>query len=102
MKRTILVLVGMVGLGGCSVMGGVCDEAQVNLQYTHISHPLAGWPFGEKSEEDAVHSVGPLARCTRGRGYLEGGVGWKVKESGFYGPELTGTLNVGVTLWRSR
>jgi|ERR1044072_80997 hypothetical protein len=89
-------------LTGCSVIGRMCDEKQVALQYTHVSHPFAGWPFGEKDEEDAVHTVGPVGRCTHGRSYVDIGVGYKVREAGFYGPEVTGTVNVGITLWKSQ
>lgn len=92
----------ILALSGCSVVGKLCDEKRIDLEYTHVSHPFAGWPFGPENEEDAVHTIGPMGRCTMGRGYVDMGVGRKIVESGFYGPELTGTVNVGVTLWSSK
>ena len=87
---------------GCTSVRSVCDESRVDFQYTHVSHPFAGWPFGPEDEEDAVHTIGPVARCTVGRGYVDLGAGRKITESGFYGPNLTGTVNIGVNLWSSR
>lgn len=98
MKRIILIF-GLGLVSGCSVIGGLCDEAKVSVEYTHISHPFAGAPFGPAVEEDAVHTAGPIGRCERGRGYVEVGTGWKLRQGGFYGPDLTGTLNIGMTLW---
>lgn len=99
--KTLIVIGLAVMASGCSVMGGMCDETRVDLQYTHVSHPLAGAPFGPKEEEDALHTLGPMGRCTVGRGYVDLGVGYKLRDAGFYGPELTGTVNVGVNLWNS-
>lgn len=93
------LLAGVLALSGCSVIGGVCDQAQISVEYTHVSHPLAGAPFGPRTEEDALHTVGPVGRCDMGRAYVEGGLGYKVRDGGFYGPDLTGSFNVGVKLW---
>jgi hypothetical protein len=101
MKR-ILIFTASLALSGCSTVGRVCDEASLGAEYEHVSHPFAGYPFGEKVEEDALHTVGTIGRCSMGRAYVEGGVGYKVRDGGFYGPDLTGTLRVGVTLWESK
>lgn len=99
MKVLILGLT-VLALGGCASVGRMCDEAGVGLEYEHVSHPFAGYPFGEAVEEDALHTAGVVGRCSMGRTYLEGGMGYKVRDGGFYGPDLTGVVRVGVTLWR--
>lgn len=102
--RLLAILITSTLASGCSGLGleRMCDQAKISVEYTHISHPLAGYPFGPGTEEDAVHTAGPMGRCDMGRAYVEGGLGWKVRDAGFYGPELTGTLNVGVTLWEMK
>jgi hypothetical protein len=89
-------------LSGCSTIGGVCDETRIEARYSHVSHPFAGPPFGPKEEEDALDTIGPMGRCTVGRGYVEIGTGWKLGDGGFYGPGLTGTMNIGMVLWESK
>ncbi len=98
----ILIVGMMLGLGGCAGAGHVCDEMSLRGEYEHVSHPFAGFPFGAKDEEDALHTIGTVGRCSMGRGYVELGTGYKLREAGFYGPELTGTVRVGVELWKSR
>lgn len=100
MRTFILAGLAAFGLGGCGTVGRMCDEARVGLEYEHVSHPFAGYPFGAAVEEDALHTVGTIGRCSMGRTYLEGGVGYKVRDGGFYGPDLTGVVRVGVTLWK--
>lgn len=101
-KATAAALITVLAsfLSGCATIGGYCDEQRIAAEYDHTSHPLAGWPLGEKNEEDALHQVSVLGRCTHGVGYAEIGMGYKIREAGFYGPEMTGTVRVGVTLWR--
>lgn len=96
----IVILCASLLAGGCASVGRVCDEIQINEEYEHVSHPLAGWPFGAKGEEDALHQLNTIGRCTRGRTYVEGAIGYKLTDGGFYGPDLTGTLRVGVNLWK--
>lgn len=86
---------------GCMTVN-VCDRTTIGTEYEHVSHPLAGWPQGDRDEEDALHQLNGIGRCEMGRGYVEGGVGWKVRNGGFYGPEMTGTIRVGVRLWESK
>lgn len=95
-----ITLAAVVLLSGCSTVGRVCDEIQINEEYEHVSHPLAGYPFGEAVEEDALHTLNTIGRCSMGRTYIEGGLGYKIRDGGFYGPDLTGTLRVGVNLWK--
>lgn len=101
--KTLGVVVMCVAMTGCAGMGRLCDETRLDAVASHTSHPFAGRPFGEPEEEDALNTIGAVGRCTVGRGYVDLGLGRKIGgDTGFYGPGLTGTVNVGVTLWRSQ
>jgi hypothetical protein len=94
MKSTVVLYVIFAALTGCSV---VPDKAGVEL--FHASHPLAGPPFGPTSEEDSLDILQGTTRWQRGRVYGEIGLGYKLKDGGFYGPDFTFTGRVGVELW---
>jgi hypothetical protein len=69
------------------------------LEVEHVSHPLAGQPFGPRTDEDALTQAHALASWRRGVGYVEAGIGWNLRGEGgggFYGPALTGTVRAGV------
>lgn len=84
-----VLLIGL--LGGCS---------SVRVEHEHVSHPFAGPPFGPLTEEDSLDTVNVIARKEHGRFYIEAGLGYKVNDGGFHGPDLTFTSRVGVELWR--
>lgn len=97
MKR-ILVLTMCLMSTGCALTNH-CDRTSIRLEYEHVSHPLAGRPFGPEREEDSLNHVGPIGRCDVGRVYTELTLGYKLADGGFYGPKLTGGVRVGVELW---
>ena len=88
----------MAGLWAMTATG--C--AGMRLEVEHTSHPLAGPPFGERSEEDSLNTVNVIKRIQKGRVYAETGLGYKIGDGGFYGPDLTATVRVGVSLEPSK
>jgi hypothetical protein len=86
-----LALTCLLALGGCTGL---------RAEYEHISHPMAGPPFGPRSEEDSLNQVNLCAvRATAGLRYSVFGetcLGVKLADGGFYGPELTSTVRIGV------
>lgn len=91
-----LVLLATTGCGSLDV----CERVEAGLAADHVSHPTAGRPFGPKTEEDSLNTVGGYGRCSFSQGvWTEVGLGWKVGDGGFYGPDMVSELRVGVKLW---
>lgn len=73
----------------------------LKTEVEHVSHPLAGKPFGPSTEEDALTQANVCAgketrSGVRALWYAENCLGYKLDRSGFFGPELTYTGRVGV------
>lgn len=96
MDWIILLLLILVLINMCSGCTGMRVEVE------HTSHPLAGPPFGPRSEEDSLNTINVVKRVEKGRFYAEGGLGYKFDDGGFYGPPLTATVRVGVSLEPSK
>lgn len=76
--------------------------ATVRIEAEHISHPLAGWPFGPCDDEAQITQLNALLHWQKGRWYADAGVGFKVYERSqwdFVGPAMTGTIRVGVEVF---
>lgn len=76
---------------GCSSL--LPNAARVEIE--HVSHPMAGPPFGPRNEEDALSQLNILVRWQQSAWYAESGLGYKLEDSGMYGPRLTFTARVG-------
>jgi len=94
--RVFPVLI-LVLASGCST---VCDRAALRSEYQHISHVTAGPPFGPPSDEDSLDVVSILGRCEIRSVYAEVGVGLRLTDGGFYGPDEIFTGRVGVEFWK--
>ncbi len=98
--KALMGMTAIILLSGCSTMGSFCDESKLSLEYSHTSHPMAGRPFeSQYGSEDTLDTLGPNLRCERDGVYIDSTLGYKIYRNGFEGPGLTGSLNVGVTLW---
>jgi hypothetical protein len=64
-------------------------------EYEHVSHPLAGAPFGPENEEDWLDQLNVGAKWERGGAYLHAGIGYVLTDGGFFGPRLTGSIRAG-------
>jgi hypothetical protein len=93
MKRAALILAAMF-LSACSL-----EPTSIDAGWSHDSHPLLGWPFGESNDEDTLDVLGLRTRWERDRYYFEAGLGQQMKDSGFYGDGIIFTSRVGITLW---
>ena len=76
---------------GCSALRPDALLAELH----HVSHPLAGYPFGPSNEEDALSQLNVLLRWHYGDWYAESGCGYKLEDAGVLGPDLTFTARVG-------
>ena len=95
MKRALLLSV--LVLPGCVSLAP--DAIRPNIQ--HISHPLAGRPFGPKEEEDCYQAAGASLIWQRGNLYIEQGLARKIATAncdGFYGPKLSYSGQIGYTI----
>jgi hypothetical protein len=89
-----------LALTGCSLQPTV-----YRAELEHVSHPLAGAPFGPKNEEDSLGQATIVARWESGRAYVEHGLGYNLKGrdgGGFYGPSLTYVGRVGFEFGRAK
>lgn len=87
METRALIAVAALAFTGCAVLKPQAVQAELE----HISHPLAGWPAGGKYDEDSLTQVNTLLRWDIGGVTVENGLGYVVKDGGFYGPRLTYT-----------
>ncbi len=90
LRRKTVTALAALALTGCAVM-----PTALLIEEEHVSHPLAGWPVGPASEEDALEQTNLLLEWTSPTTYVIVGVGYKHGDMGFRGPRLTGTLRAG-------
>lgn len=98
MTRTVVTLIAALALSACSTY---------KAEWQHISHPFAGPPFGPTSEEDSldhiqVCGVRRYAFNQWTQAYAESCVGYVLADGGFYGPNLTGGVRVGIEIGRDK
>lgn len=93
----ICALANSVGCAAINTSSAIVPDA-IRAEVEHISHPLAGFPLNA-DKEDAVSTVGVVARWTRGHFYVEQGLGYKIDRSGFNGPDMTYAGRIGYE-WR--
>jgi len=89
--KTAIVLASALLLCACAAVKP--DSARA--EWEHVSHPLAGPPFGPPSEEDALDQLNLMLHWQRGAWFAESGLGYKLADEGMYGPRLTFTSRVG-------
>lgn len=77
----------MVAMSGCA------NYATVEI--AHTSHPLAGRPFTDRTDEDSLDRVNGCVGRERAGWYAEGCVGYKYGDGGFVGPRMTFDGRVG-------
>lgn len=95
------VVIGLALVGVAVAIATCTGCTSMQVEYEHVSHPFAGWPFGPASEEDTLDQVNAcLLRSTqtseRVRTYGASCLGYRLTDGGFYGPSLTGGFRAGV------
>jgi hypothetical protein len=93
-----LILLAAVALFLVAMCSAGCAIAphSVRAELEHVSHPLAGYPFGPADEEDALSQLNVLLKWHQQRGwYTEAGCGYKLMDEGMHGPRLTFTARIG-------
>jgi hypothetical protein len=93
---------GLIAIAALSLTGCMSMPDRVDAGYTHVSHPLLGWPFGPADEEDFLDVLEVRAAWHKDRYFLEMGLGQQLTDSGFYGDGFIFTSRVGVTLWSKK
>lgn len=94
--QAVVLLVALIllsQLGGCSAM----RPTGATVELEHVSHPLAGWPTGPSNEEDGLSQVSGLLEWDIAGFRLQQGLGYKLEQGGFKGPELTYTGRISRT-----
>lgn len=67
------------------------------VEVEHVSHPLVGWPFTDRYDEDELTQANGRVSWRADNGaYLDAALGVNLHAAGgFYGPRFTGTVRVG-------
>jgi len=89
--QKVFTAVAVLSLCGCA---SLAPDA-VRVEWEHISHPLAGPPFGPTTEEDCLDQLNVALHWQNGAWFVESGLGYKLADAGMYGPKLTFTSRVG-------
>lgn len=81
-----------LSLTGCSLA-----PTHYAVEVEHVSHPLVGWPFTDRYDEDELTQAnGRVSWRTDNGAYLDAALGANLHNAGgFYGPRFTGTVRVG-------
>ena len=78
-----------------SILATTSACSYLKVEVEHVSHPFAGFPFGPPNEEDYLN-VAQACLGREGSGwYVEHCLGYKIGETGFYGPKLSYIGRVG-------
>lgn len=97
--RVAMALLTLATLSGCAV---VPSPDQCFANYDHVSHPLQGEPFGPKTEEGTIDSVGGTCRWERGRMFFESGLSYSWPDSDLYGDDLLFNSRVAIKIWEKQ
>jgi hypothetical protein len=92
--RHLVILAAVASLTGCATSPSTMDAG-----WSHVSHPKLGRPFGPSSEEDTLDTLGLRARWDRGKCFAEMGLGYQIRDGGFYGDDFIFQSRVGVRLF---
>ena len=92
--RRLLVLTA-VALSGCASM----PPDSVDAGWSHDSHPRQGRPFSPREDEDSLDTLGLRARWNRGKCFAEMGLGYMLRDGGFYGDDFIFESRIGVKLF---
>lgn len=68
-----------------------CAGTQYRAEYEHVSHPTT-------NREDTLDHVNVCGQRRHGRLYADACLGYRLIDDGFFGPDLTGSVRVGVLL----
>lgn len=89
-----LVVLAAVALSGCVTTPDVLDAG-----WSHSSHPRQGRPFSPREDEDSLDTLGLRARWENGKCFAEMGLGYMLRDGGFYGDDFIFESRVGVKLF---
>lgn len=90
-----VIRLALASLAALALSGCMLAPTAFYSEYEHVSHPLAGPPFGPENEEDWLDQLVIGAEWDKGGAYVQVGLGYVVTDGGFYGPPLTGTVRAG-------
>lgn len=103
MKFTAVLYIVFCFLTGCAGMPDYVKPEAVDVGWGHNSYPALGYPFGPADEEDTLDTLGLRSQWRKDRYFLEAGVGYKLRDGGFYGrSDWVFTSRVGVDIWRRK
>lgn len=89
-----LILLAAITLSGCASAPDTVDAG-----WSHSSHPRQGRPFSPREDEDSLDTLGIRARWERGKCFAEMGLGYMLRDGGFYGDDFIFESRVGVKLF---
>lgn len=89
-----VALLAVLALSGCASTPDTID-----VGWSHSSHPRLGRPFGPSTEEDTLDTLGLRARWERDKCFAEMGLGYRLRDGGFYGDDLIFESRIGVRLF---
>lgn len=70
-----------------NALAGCANYAK--LEVAHTSHPFAGRPFTDRTDEDSLDRLNGCIGRERAGWYAETCLGYKYRDGGFYGPRVT-------------
>lgn len=89
-----LAVMMLIALTGCSLA-----PDRVSQGWTHVSHPLKGFPFGPSTEEDTLDVADIECEWKRGRYTVELSLGYQLADGGFAGDDFIFRSRVAVDVW---
>lgn len=94
--KAVMALLALAALSGCASLPA---PKTCFANYDHVSHPLQGQPFGPKTEEGTIDSVGATCRWEKGRVFMESGLSYMWPDSDLYGDDLLFNSRIAVKIW---
>ncbi len=82
-----IVVVGLL-LIAAGLLGSLSGCTSLSMEAQHVSHPLAGPPFGPITDEDSLDAINACAQRETKKWYVEQCIGYVYTDGGFYGPKL--------------
>lgn len=94
--KRVVALLALATLQACAT---VPSPNACFVNYDHVSHPLQGQPFGPKTEEGTIDSIGGTCRWEKGRVFIESGLSYMWPDSDLYGDDLLFNSRVAYKIW---